>query len=169
MTVAVAEVAAMEKSKPVPVSDTVCGLPAALSVIVRVPVLEPPTVGSKKTPMEQLEPTDKLLPHELSGPKSEGLAVTLAMIRGAAPVFISVTVCGRLLVPTYWFGNMMLEGEMLVIGTRPVPVSVTDCGLPDALSVMVRDAVRVPVAVGLKVILMEQLELAATLVPQVFV
>jgi hypothetical protein len=58
-------------------------------------------VGSKKTPMEQLEPTDKLLPHELSGPKSVGLVVTLAIVSGAAPVFIRVMVCGRLLVATY--------------------------------------------------------------------
>jgi hypothetical protein len=50
-----------------------------------------------------------------------------------------------------------------------VPASETLCGLPLALSVMVTLAKRLPVAVGLKVTLMEQFAPAATLAPQVFV
>ena len=42
LTVALAEPGVMEKSKPLPVSATVCGLFPALSVIFSVPVLVPP-------------------------------------------------------------------------------------------------------------------------------
>jgi len=52
---------------------------------------------------------------------------------------------------------------------RPVPTRLTVWGLPVALSVMVNEAVRVPLAVGLKVTLMAQLPLAATELPQLLV
>lgn len=53
--------------------------------------------------------------------------------------------------------------------SSPVPVSVTVCGLPTALSVMVTAPVLAPPAVGLKVTLRVQLALAATLEPQLLV
>jgi len=51
----------------------------------------------------------------------------------------------------------------------PVPDSVTFCGLPAALSLTLSAAVRVPVAVGLNVILIVQLAPAASELPQVCV
>jgi hypothetical protein len=51
----------------------------------------------------------------------------------------------------------------------PVPLSVTVWGLPAALSVTVRAPVRLPVAVGVKVTLIVQLEPAATEPAQVLV
>jgi hypothetical protein len=92
IVVVVAELETTEKSIPVPVSVTVCELFDALSLIVKVPVLTPPAVGSKNTPMAQLEFTERLLPQELSSPKSEGLAVILAIFSAELPVFVSVTV-----------------------------------------------------------------------------
>jgi hypothetical protein len=92
VTVAVGATDAIEKSSPVPLSATVCGLPGPLSLIVNVPVLAPLVVGSKKTPMEQLAPPARLFPQALSVPKSLGLAVTLAMLSGASPLFVTVTV-----------------------------------------------------------------------------
>ena len=53
------------------------------------------------------------------------------------------------------------------VGATPVPLSATVCGLPAALSLMLRDAVRVPDAVGLNVTLMLQLALAASELPHV--
>ncbi len=50
---------------------------------------------------------------------------------------------------------------------RPVPVRGTVWGLPLALSEMLTLAVRVPLAVGVKVTLIVQLTLAATLPPDV--
>ena len=46
-------------------------------------------------------------------------------------------------------------------GVVPVPVRATECGLPPALSVMLTLALRVPVAVGVKVTLMVQVLPAA--------
>ena len=54
----------------------------------------------------------------------------------------------------------------LTAGAPPVPVRVTDCGLPVALSLMATVAVRVPGAVGAKVTLIVQLPPAATELPQ---
>jgi len=51
----------------------------------------------------------------------------------------------------------------------PVPLSVTVWGLPAALSVIVSVPVRLPVAVGVKVTLIVQLEPAATEPAQVLV
>jgi hypothetical protein len=51
----------------------------------------------------------------------------------------------------------------------PVPLRATDCGEPLALSVNVTAPVRAPVAVGIKVTAIMQLNPEATLVPQVFV
>ena len=101
MVTADCELGAKLKSCPTPERVTVCGLSEALSVMLRVPVRVPLVAGSKKTPIEQLEPTARLLPHELSCPKSAGVVVTAEMLRGAVPLFINVTVCGRPLVPTY--------------------------------------------------------------------
>ena len=74
-----------------------------------------------------------------------------------------------LVVPTDWFPKERLLGERLAAGAVPVPVRVTLWGLPLALSVMVTDAVRLPLAAGVKVRLMVQLAPAATELPQVLV
>ena len=60
-------------------------------------------------------------------------------------------------------------GAKLVLDAAPVPVRLTVCGLPVALSVTVIVPGWLPVAVGLKVTLMEQLAPAATEAPQVLV
>jgi hypothetical protein len=73
------------KSWPIPVSDTVCGLPAPSFVTVKVPLLLPLTVGSKKMPMAQLAPAATLFPQALRTPKSDGLAAIFAMFSVAVP------------------------------------------------------------------------------------
>jgi len=60
-------------------------------------------------------------------------------------------------------------GTRLTAGNPPVPVRLTVCGLPLALSVTVSAPVRVPVAVGVNVTLIVQLAPAATLDPQLLV
>lgn len=51
----------------------------------------------------------------------------------------------------------------------PCPCKLTVCGLPPPLSLIETDAVRLPVAVGLKVTLMVQLFPVPNCVPQLFV
>ena len=54
-------------------------------------------------------------------------------------------------------------------GSIPVPVSVTDCGLPAELSETVTEAERAPAAVGANVTMIVQVPDAGTLDPQLFV
>src|SRR6266852_8238343 len=63
-----------------------------------------------------------------------------------------------------------VDASVVITGpaaAAPVPLEVSMCGLPGALSVIVTVPVRVPVAVGVKVTLIVQLALAAKEVPQV--
>jgi hypothetical protein len=60
-------------------------------------------------------------------------------------------------------------GERLTTGPVPVPERLTVCGLPLALSVMLTEAVRIPVAEGVKVKLAVQLAPGATELPHVLV
>src|SRR5436190_20599958 len=63
--------------------------------------------------------------------------------------------------------SMDVVGESFAV--VPIPLSVTFCGLPAALSLMLTAAVRVPLAVGLNVTLIPQLAPAANELPQVWV
>jgi len=60
--------------------------------------------------------------------------------------------------------NLTVTPEVAVV---PVPVSDTTCGPPLALSLTVSNPVRVPVVVGLNVMLILQLPLATRELPQV--
>ncbi len=61
--------------------------------------------------------------------------------------------------------KLRLVGERLMAGAIPVPVKLATCGLPLALSAMLSEAVRVPVAAGVKVTLIVQLLLGAVTLP----
>jgi hypothetical protein len=74
------------------------------------------------------------------------------MSNTAAPVFVSVTNCGVLVVLTIWVPKVREAGKRVTVAAgTPVPLNRTVCGLFAALSVMVTDPYRVPVAVGVKV------------------
>jgi hypothetical protein len=154
------------------VSVTVCELFPALSVIVSVPVLVQLAVGSKKTPMAQVEPAATVLPQAFSMPKSVALVVTPVMSRGVLPLFTTVTLCGRPEVPTYWAGNVILDGVTVTCGAvAPVPVrgTVSEAPPETTLIAMFRLPVRLPNAPGVKVTLMEQRAATGTLPTQLFV
>ncbi len=57
----------------------------------------------------------------------------------------------------------------MTAGATTVPVRLTECGLPEALSETVTAALRMPFAVAVNVTLTEQLAPGATLAPQVLV
>ena len=78
-------------TRPVPLSATVCGLPVALSMIVRVPVLVPGPKGVKTTAMEPFPPAHILVPQVLVWEKSPPVE-TLRMSSEAPPVLVRVTV-----------------------------------------------------------------------------
>jgi hypothetical protein len=72
-------------------------------------------------------------------------------------------------VPTACAGKVKEVGERLATGAVPVPVRLTVWVAGLALSVMVKEPLREPLAVGVKVTLRVQLALAARLAPQVLV
>jgi hypothetical protein len=162
---------------PVPVRLTDCWLPATLlllSVMIKEAVRLPIAVGVNVTLMVQLPLAASELPHVLVCAKSPGLApvnATLAMDRATFPVLFSVTVWAALVVLTFWLLKLRVVGVTPAMGAvpMPVPVRLTVCGLPLALSAMLTEAVRLPMAVGLNVTLIVQLPFAATELPQVLV
>lgn len=105
---------------------TLCGLPVALSVIDNVPLLAPLAVGSKKTPIEQLEPATRLPPQALRTPKSPVLVDTALIVSVVSPLFVTVIVCGSPVVPTYWLGNVRLDADKVNPGAGVVrPLRLT--------------------------------------------
>ena len=64
---------------PVPLSETVCDEPLALSVTVSVPVRVPLAVGVKVTEMMQLAPPATLEPQELVSAKSPEAAIDVML------------------------------------------------------------------------------------------
>jgi hypothetical protein len=161
---------------PVPVRETVCGLPVALSVIETFAVRVPAAVGVKVTLIVQLALAFTLPPQVLVSAKSPLLVPVIAMLvreSAAEPLLVSVTFCAALVVFTVWLAKVRLAGDSVTAGVppalAPVPVRETVCGLPVALSVIETFAVREPAAVGVNVKLTVQLALAFTLPPQVLV
>ena len=75
---------------PVPVSETVCGLPLALSVTETAPVREPVAVGVKITEIVHVPAAATVAPQVLVWLKSP-LAAMLVIVSAADPVLVSVT------------------------------------------------------------------------------
>jgi hypothetical protein len=65
--------------------------------------------------------------------------------------------------------TVLLLGELAMLKSDPLPVRGTVCRLPDALSFTVKVPLRVPVALGLNVMLMVQLELGGNCAWQLLV
>src|SRR5947209_13556883 len=103
---------------PALLSGTVCGLPAALSLKVRLALRAPLAEGAKRTPTVQLPLGARVTPLQLSllFKKSSGLAPpnpTAVIVSAAEPVLVSVTDCGALMVPTGWPAKSKLVGLRL--------------------------------------------------------
>src|SRR5438094_551825 len=81
----------------------------------------------------------------------------LMVVNGALPVLVIVvrTVTGVVACACPLYAREL--GERVTAEVVPVPLRLTVCGLPAALSVIVSVALRVPVAVGVKVTLTVQL------------
>lgn len=75
---------------PEPVSETVCGLPAALSVTVTVPLALPEIVGVKVTLMVQFASEASVGPQVFVSANSP-LAAIAEMVKLPLPVLVSVT------------------------------------------------------------------------------
>lgn len=86
-------------AKPLPLSMIVCGLFAALSMMVTVPYRLPSAAGVKVTVMVQVPDGATLEPQLFSSAKSP-LAAMDVMLRFAVPVFVRVTTSAALVLPS---------------------------------------------------------------------
>jgi hypothetical protein len=84
---------------------------------------------------------------------------------------LSITDWLGLAVLTNWVAKIRLVGTSVAFGPEvtPVPLNATDCGLAAALSVIVTDALRGPIWVGLKITEIVQCAPGNKLEPQLFV
>jgi hypothetical protein len=115
-----------EKSWPVPWRLITCGLLAALSVIVMAALRAPPAVGVNVMLTLQIAAAASDAPQLLVWPKSPPLApLTAMLVIGSAtlPVFVSVTDCAALVVPTACPLNVTLDEESETDAPCPIPVS----------------------------------------------
>jgi hypothetical protein len=85
---------------PVPDKLTVCGLPLALSVMVRVPEAAPAAVGVNVTLIAHEVPAAMPVPQVLVWPKTALLTVMLVKVKVAVPVLLTVTGWAALAIPT---------------------------------------------------------------------
>lgn len=95
---------------PVPVTGTTCGLPAALSLTVTVPLALPETEGVKVTLMVQLAPAATVAPQLFVCAKF-ALAAILEIVSAAVPLLESVRDSGWLVVPSVWLPKFRLVGK----------------------------------------------------------
>src|SRR5271168_89619 len=96
------------------------------------------------------------------------VAVMPLIFRVVLPLFVRVTDCGALGVPTGCDEKLRLAGFSKTRAAA-LPFSGTVCGLPAALSATDTAALAGPGAVGVKVTLIVQVPFAATVVPHVLV
>ncbi len=134
------------------------------------PLRAPWAVGEKVTLIVQfpcgatIEPFVQVVP--VASAKSPVMPIVL-ILSVALPLFVSRNDCAALVVPVACRANDRLVGTSVTAGAMPVPESVTGCGLglPNASSAMLTEALRGPVAVGVKVTLNWQLDPAAIFPP----
>jgi len=153
---------------PMPARGRIWGESAALSVIVIEPVRVQIATGAKVAEIVQLAPAARDAPQLLVCPNSVP-AVILVMVSGVAPEFSRITFLAALVVPTACLANMTFAGVSFTTGTAPVPLMVSFCGLPVALSLTAMVALRITAYAGANVTVKVQLLPAGTVVPQLLV
>jgi hypothetical protein len=135
------------------------------SVIVIEAVLAPEVTGTNVTEIVQVPPALTFVPHVLVSLNSAEFAPVIAMleiVRFPEPGFERAIDFDVLVVPVICVPKASDAGVRVILGRVPVPLNEMLCGLPTALSVIERLAVRWPVAVGRNVMLITQLTVGAS-------
>jgi hypothetical protein len=99
----------------VPLSETVCGLPAALSVNVTVPFTLPVVSGARLTLTAQFAPGARVVPQLLVSVKF-ALAAMLVILSAAVPELVSVISRGSLVWPSTSSPKVRLLAEKETLG-----------------------------------------------------
>ncbi len=103
---------------PIPLRATLWGLPTPVYLTLSKAVLDPAALGLNLTLIVQLAAAARVVPHVVVFKKSAALIpVMVGARRGSAaePIFVSVTVCARLVVPTFWLAKATLVVDMLAV------------------------------------------------------
>src|SRR5437588_4120135 len=113
-----------------PVNDTLCGLPDALSATSNNAVRTPDAVGAKLTDTEQLPPATntagQLSPSIAKSPGSAPPNPTDPIRKSELPAFVNTTTCGALVVWADSVGKLRPLGLRLICGPgRPPPPAPT--------------------------------------------
>jgi hypothetical protein len=130
---------------------------------VIVAVRKPVSVGLNATLSAQLVLGATLPTHDelVIGNSVGSLLVTLLIVTGVPPVFVTSACTDALGEPTFWLPKSTEGGICSCPGAgptdAPVPLTSNVCGLPAPLLVMVNAELRAPVADGLKMMLILQL------------
>jgi len=133
---------------PMPVMATVWE--RTWSVKVRVAVRVPVAVGMKATVRAQVECAASDVPQALTTVKSPVVMVALRRVSGTSPALVMVICCVGLAVLSCCCGKVREVGvRVSVAGELPMPVSCAVCVPAESVSESV--PVRVPLAVGVKV------------------
>ena len=157
-----------------PLRTTVCGDPEASSAIETEAEKLAAESGVKVTEMEQLAPAASVAPQVLVWANSDGfvpVTVIPLMFSTALPVFLSVATCAVAVVPDCAV-KLSEVGVMVAMGAGgavPMPLRITVCGDPVALSAIERMAVKAATDAGVKVTEIEQVAFAASELPQLLV
>src|SRR5580692_5190591 len=106
----------------------ICGLPAALSVMVTVPVSTPVVVGVNVTLIAHFFPAGMVAPQLVVSPKL-ALATMLLTVSAEVPLFVSVTDLKALVVPTVWFPKSMVLVESVTMGPAASAVAQSKAGI----------------------------------------
>ena len=129
--------AGMPKSMPEPDSETNCGLFTAESVRVSVPERVPEEVGVNVTWIVQV-PLFAAIETQLLVCAKSPVAWIPVTVRGPLPELVTVMVWALPVVPTVSAVKVRVEALSCAAPARPVPLKLTACGLPCALSLIVR-------------------------------
>jgi hypothetical protein len=151
---------------PVPLSATGWGLPAASSLIFKLPLSAPVWVGLKITATVQLPFGASWLPlHPSLVIENCPDTVTELIKRATVFGFDRVVVDTSLLEPTFTLPIDKVSGLTFIWPATPTPLKGSDPALGCWSSLIASDAVRVPRAPGVKVIVTVQLAPAASVEP----
>lgn len=164
------EISGAVRDAPLPESETVCGLPAALLVTTIDPASEPTDCGLKVIVNVQVAfgaSVDGPQPVKEKSPPP----LTCEITRGAVPELVRTTVFDALGVPTNCGGNTTLVAENVmpgVVAGKPLPLSAAVSGLGAAFVTIWIWPLAGPVTPGAKVTLMLHAALGARDAGQAF-
>lgn len=152
---------------PVPARAIICGLRAALSLMVIAPAIDPATVGEKVALTVHFAFAAIVPVQVLAEIAKSPLAFTVPIVSGVGEL-VNVTVRILLVLPMAVLGKERMAG-VSVTGATPFPVRLTTCVPGVALSRRVMAPSMDPNALGEKLTVTVHVAPGARLAPQVVV